>query len=115
VTLDASILRCGQGTVAPLWTPPVNSSEGAKCQRYYEVGSSRVDGYNTAGGQTIVPVAFKATKRTTPTLTYASVTNTNVSTFDALVNDTSSLNWRCVITATGGFVWSGTWTASAEL
>lgn len=35
VTLDASLVRCGQGTVAPLWTPPNAQQELAKCQRYY--------------------------------------------------------------------------------
>lgn len=37
VTLDASVLRCGQGTVAPLWTPPNAAMEFAKCCRYFQV------------------------------------------------------------------------------
>lgn len=115
VTLDASLVRCGQGTVAPLWTPPDGQIELSRMQRYYEVGSARLDAYHTAGGQIISPVPFKVTKRTTPTISYANVSNSNVSTFDALVNDTNSLNWRCIATATGGVVWSGTWTAAAEL
>jgi hypothetical protein len=34
VTLDASLMRCGQGTVAPLWTPPNAALELTKCKRY---------------------------------------------------------------------------------
>lgn len=115
VTLDTSVIRAGRGTVLPNWTPPDAQAELARCQRYFEVGSARIDGYQSAAGQIIVPVPFKATKRVNPTLTYASVFVTNTATFDALVNDTNSLNWRCVATATGGVVWSGTWTASSEL
>lgn len=35
VTLDSTMLRCGQGTVAPLWTPPTVAVELARCQRHY--------------------------------------------------------------------------------
>lgn len=115
VTLDASVVRCGQGTVAPLWTPPDGQAELSRMQRYYEVGSARLDAYHTAAGQIIYAVPYKATKRTTPTITYASITNTNCATFDALVNDTNSIFWRAIATATGGVVWSGTWTSSAEI
>lgn len=50
VTLDASVLRCGQGTVAPLWTPPDAQVEMARCQRYYQTGQASLEGYSTAGG-----------------------------------------------------------------
>lgn len=35
VTLDMSVMRCGQGTSTPLWTPPDVQQELARCQRYY--------------------------------------------------------------------------------
>lgn len=37
VTLDASVIRCGQGTVAPLWTPPDPATELAKAKRFYQL------------------------------------------------------------------------------
>jgi hypothetical protein len=54
VTLDASVMRAGQGTVLPAWTPPDASAELLKCMRYCQKsysfgvapGSSELGGNN---------------------------------------------------------------------
>jgi len=89
------------------------AAELALCQRYYETGVGRFAGYGSGVCQ--YEIGFKATKRATPTLVYASISATNVSTFDARNPTVNSLTWYCVVTVTAGFVWDGTWTASAEL
>lgn len=76
VTLDASVVRCGQGTVAPLWTPPNAATELAKCLRYFyklvapsttaAVGGGAYYSATTA----IVYHPFPATMRTTPTSSF---------------------------------------------
>jgi len=86
-----------------------------RCQRYYETGLAVLDGYQLAGNSVAVRVHFKATKRTAPTLGYASSSIVNLSTADARNPAVDSLMWFGVPTATGGFVWEGNWTASAEL
>jgi hypothetical protein len=115
VTLDASVIRCGQGTVAPLWTPPNADVEFHKCQRYYEVGAGELQAYNLAGNGTAVRIPFKATKRATPTLTYTVSASTNCTAFDARGATPDGLSWFATPTATGTIAWIGSWTASAGL
>jgi hypothetical protein len=105
--------------VGPVATPfeqrPIGM-ELALCQRYYEIGSARFDGYAAAAAQGIgYQHAFKATKRAVPTLTYGSVSVVNASTFDARLPATDSLYWYAAATAAGAVTWSGNWTATAEL
>lgn len=73
VTLDASVLRCGQGTVAPLWTPPNAATELQKCLRYYyrfaaaaaaALGTGVYYGATTA----LAYLPFPMVMRTTPTV-----------------------------------------------
>lgn len=82
VTLDASLVRCGQGTVAPLWTPPNNQVELAKCRRYYFRNTNTVQAYVASGLATSTTTAsffiqYPATMRVSPTLSSLNLFPTN--------------------------------------
>lgn len=85
------------------------------CQRYYEKGSATLNGYQLAGNGAAVRVPFKVTKYAVPTLGYNGTTLVNVTTANASNPTVDSLVWFAVPTATGGFVWEGTWDATAEV
>lgn len=84
-------------------------------QRYYESGDGRLGGYGQAGIGNFMFVPFKVPKRAPPSVVYSVSAATNVSVFDARDATTLGLLWYCQNAATGGFVWIGSWTASAEL
>jgi hypothetical protein len=81
-TLDASLVRCGQGSVAPLWTPPNAQAEVAKCKRYYNTSyntqpagsvsavNGRIVGVSvtTGAGELSLPVFLGTEMRTQPTV-----------------------------------------------
>ncbi len=93
-------------------------AEVAACQRYYEVGSGLNAGYAGVAGAGVpyqTPVIFKVTKRATPTLGYTVSANSNVTAFDVRNADVQGAQWHCEATAVGTFIWSGKWTANAEL
>lgn len=64
VTLDLSVMRAGQGTAIPLWTPPAAQVELACCQRYYQTS------YDGQPAGTVAAAANRrvavATSSTTP-------------------------------------------------
>lgn len=118
VTLDASVIRCGQGTVAPIWAMPNAQIELARCQRFYETGSGSNSAYAGVAGAGVpyqTPVYFKVTKRVVPTLAYTAVTTSNITTYDVRNADIQGAQWYCEATAIGTFIWSGRWTSDAEL
>jgi hypothetical protein len=112
------VYQC-QLEVGPVATPfeqrPIGM-ELALCQRYFEIGAARFDGYAAAAAQGIgYQHTFKATKRAVPTLAYGSVSVVNASVFDARLPATDSLFWYAAATAAGSVTWSGNWTATSEL
>lgn len=79
VTLDATMVRCGQGTVAPLWTPPNAAVELLRCQRDYQKSFALATtpgtatavgrffgGVNLGPGNVTYMVPLRVTMRTTP-------------------------------------------------
>jgi hypothetical protein len=82
VTLDASVVRCGQGTVAPLWTPPNAAVELFKCKRYYYRNTSTAQGLVAIGlaisaTRAAFFITFPSAMRVTPTLSSANLAPTN--------------------------------------
>jgi hypothetical protein len=114
VTLDASIVRCGQGTVAPLWTPPNAQVELAKCQRYYQIFAAGIEtaGYITGALRSICffPVNMRTVPTITPTFSY---TNGSTGTVDNITTQAFRYNSVAASSANTGVTVSGT--ASAEL
>ena len=103
-------------------------TELALCQRYWEkLGGQNnydlfIDGYNTSGATLTQNYAFKATKRTNPTVTFVGTFNyANASMFGLASGtcNTDSLSAQILITTTGrGYMYSsasGYITISAEL
>lgn len=93
------------------------SEELVACQRYYENGSGVIAGYAGAVGGTpyVAPVYFKVGKRAIPTLSYTIATSVNNSVADIRNASVNGAQWHCEPTNVGNFIWSGAWTASAEL
>jgi len=118
VTLDASVLRCGQGTVAPLWTPPNAEVELSKCQRFYQFVTVGLNGSVTIAVPEGGAVTHKP-MRATPTVTYfADGTTVNFGGGAGAVTLTPVNAYSCEYqktpTATGGGRYLVIFTASAE-
>lgn len=115
VTLDASIMRCGQGTVPQLWTPIDVQQEMARCQRYYETGITTDGSYGSAGQTISKRPRFNVTKRAVPTLTASGIGEVNASGTAVGGATVDSLTHSYVVTALGPATSTVTWTAVAEL
>jgi hypothetical protein len=105
--------------VPPPWQTPDYASELAACQRYWQIGTIGMDGYN--------PVAaslgygnwqrFGVSMRVTPAMTYVRQisTGTSASTaYDAL----QPYGFHALVAsnaAAGGFAWWDIWTANARM
>ena len=103
------------GSVATPFERRSYGDELARCQRYYETGTAVLAGYSQTGLTNITNVFWKQNKRATPTLGYAAIFTANVSINDIRQPTTDQAEWYAAVTANGGFVWKGTYTASAEL
>lgn len=117
VTLDASVLRCGQGTVAPLWTPPNSQQEWAKCQRFFEVGTTQYTLYATASANLNFRVQFAVKKRDSlvPTIALVAPGYVNASGASTANVTADSFSLIYVITATGTGAVNTAWTATSDL
>ena len=114
-TVDIAQVQLEPGAAAtPFERRPIGT-ELALCQRYFESGIGKIAGYGFNGVGNANGVYFKATKRVTPILTYAVGSATNVAIFDIRNPAVSGAEWFAQTGANTGYVWTGTWTASAEL
>ena len=113
VTLDSSMLRAGRGTEVPLWTPPNPAIELMKCQRTYETGNYFDSAYATAGLGIGRTMAFKATKRVTPTMALSGLSETNANSSAATSPSVSGFILSYNVTATGTGSSAANWTAYA--
>lgn len=90
-------------------------AEQALCERYYETGSFGFTGYTVSGNAISVYPGFRVRKRATPTMSCTATANVFTSgTAVGQVDDTcfsASANW----TASTNGVFTGTYTADAEL
>ncbi|UVH54659.1 hypothetical protein NWF24_17585 [Variovorax paradoxus] len=104
-----------QGTAVTTFDRRTPAIELFECQKYLETGSGELQAYNTASNGTAVRIPFKATKWTTPTMTYTIAANTNCTVFDARTPTPDGVTWYCTPTTTGTVAWIGSWMASCEL
>jgi hypothetical protein len=110
-----SLVQLEPGPVATPFEQRPIGTELALCQRYFESGVGNIAGYNSASAANANAVYFKATKRVVPTLTYAVGNATSVAVFDIRNAAVSGAEWFAETSSLTGFIWTGTWTASAEL
>jgi len=122
VTLDASVLRCGQGTVAPLWTPPNAQVELSKCKRYYNVLLASYRYYATPAGQLATTPVSWPDMRIVPTSVSSNGTGflTNNVTADTLTLTAGFTNggwWNLTanLAGTDSYIFARQWTLTAEL
>jgi hypothetical protein len=99
---------------------PYNRQSLAKslvdCQRYYQVGSFKLDLYAAGGQATGSYQSFPVTMRAAPTVTPTFTTQTNGSGGAVIVQGANGIEIYSVAIATTGIVsLTGTFTASAEL
>ncbi|OUM01676.1 hypothetical protein [Variovorax sp. JS1663] len=117
VTLDASLLRAGKGTEIPLWTPPDPATEFAKCERYFEVGTVREDGYGQGGQTMVTSCRYRTAKRANPTVAFQNTISTGLSA--NTVNSNGIDSCLQVLTLSGAvfltFSGANNWQSSAEL
>lgn len=114
---DVALYLDPQNTgVAPAWQMPDEAEELQACQRYYEKGQSRWDGYVTNGFVFSTPASFKALKRIAPAV---SMTNNGASGFgasSAVGAFSADAAWIYRVgTATTGGNFSDFWTANSRM
>jgi hypothetical protein len=114
-TFDIAQVQLEPGPIATPFEQRPIGTELALCQRYFEGGVGKIAGYGFNGVGNANPVYFKATKRDTPTLIYAVTSSVNVSVFDIRNAAVSGAEWFAQTGADISYIWTGTWTASAEL
>ena len=115
ISITATNIQLEQGSIATPFEQRPIGLELSLCQRYYEVGSARIDAYSPAGNGIGYRVQFKQTKRVVPTLTYSVGSAINITVYDARLPTIDGLYWYATANAAGSSTWDGTWNASAEL
>ncbi len=103
------------GTVATALDKPDYAIELANCQRFYYPGQTSFGGYGVPVCQAAQTVDLPVPMRATPTITPVSNTNSNVSSFAYSVLTNSSISVGGLVTATGAWSVTASWTASADL
>ena len=103
------------GDVASQWEIRSPATEQQMCDRYYSQGSFDWRGYGAAGATVAMQLDLPTAMRAAPSLALVGVTNTNCGT-NALTNmNNRDLKLATVVTALGSFVFTGSYTANAEL
>ena len=103
------------GSVATPYNRQSLTKSLADCQRYYQVGSFKLDLYAAAGQATGSYQSFPVTMRAAPTVTPTFTTQTNGSSGGALPQGANGTEIYSTAAATGTVSLTGTFTASAEL
>ena len=103
-----------KGTVATSFDYRPYGTELALCQRYYEIGSTRIQTYTIAAQNQIGWCSFAASKRATPTMTQT-FSGSNSSSFGTTTININGFAPFSRATATGETNCSGAWTAGSEL
>lgn len=107
-------LQLEPGSIASPFEHRLYSHEITLARRFYAIGRSRLDGYSLAGNNVIQTVPFSTFMRAIPSIGYSANSIANVSVFDFLPVDATSIWQRAAPTATGSFTWDGTWVADAR-
>lgn len=105
-----------RGGVATPYERRDHSLEVSLCQRYYQTGVDRWDGYATNGISFSSPVFFATYMRLNPNVTQTNAVNTSFPATPSTSN-VSNIGFYSARTAnaTGGGAWTETWVASIEL
>ena len=87
------------------------------CQRFYQVGQINLSGYATAGISCHSGLLFPTPMRASPTMTPTYTTQTNCGSSTVLGAGTNASGFApyTVVSATGGYILAGTFTASVDL
>jgi carbohydrate binding protein with CBM4/9 domain len=90
--------------------------ELALCQRYYQLGSFNVTGYQAAGSGTSTPISLPSAMRAAPTVAAATTVVTNATGVSVGINANGmGAVSTASTTASAAYVLVGTFTAAAEL
>lgn len=118
-TFDIAQVKLEDGTVATDGWHPYDGEFGSEvqaCQRYYEIGITRVCGSVFASSSFTTVAEFKQTKRVAPTMAYTSYDTSNTTGVIVWENNTvNRSNGYCIGTSQGNYYLTYSWSASAEL
>ena len=103
------------GSVATPYNRQSLAKSMADCQRYYQVGSFKLDLYGPASGIVGSYQSFPVTLRAAPTVTPTFTTQSNCSGGAVVIEGANGVEVYSTATATGMTGITGTFTASAEL
>lgn len=88
------------------------TTEFARCERYYQTGQWSIAGYGNSGITVGFSHPLPVTMRTVPTVVATVVTSTNIGSQTVVALDNATVAPRGVVTALGGYIGGGTFTAS---
>lgn len=108
-------MQIQQGAIQTAFAPLPFALEIARCQRYYEIGTASLFGYNTAGATVQYKLPFRQLKRIAPAVNVSTVTNSNTSGVSAASITDMDFAPFANIVATGAFGFAFAWDADAEL
>jgi hypothetical protein len=103
------------GSVTTPLEKPDPQQDLAKCQRFYQIGYYSMSAYGAPGWGYGTQVPFAVSMRATPTMFMGTPAYTNASTAAISASSSGFYNPSFQSTATGNWVGSFTWTASADL
>lgn len=113
--IELTELQLEVGTVATPFEQRLYPVEFALCQRYYEKANFSWVGYQSAGSGFGSAQPFAVVKRVVPTLVTSGTSTTNVTSAGITVLGTDAITQTGFASSTGVVLYTGIYTASAEL
>ena len=115
-TWDIGNVQFEPGSAATPFERRQYGQELMLCQRYYETGVFRIDGYGLTGAGILTTYGYKATKRASPTVSFTGTGYANgTGVFSDAGSNASGFMGGFVVSSTGGAAMTTTFIASAEL
>jgi hypothetical protein len=113
-TFDVTAVQLEPGAVATLYEHRMATLELMMCQRYCAAGTFNIGGVGNLSNQESSNVNINSYLRATPTITRSSESTTNL-TSPTAIPTTTGFVLQATPTATGGWLWSGSFKADAEI
>ena len=114
-TIDLAQVKLEISSVPTPWVEPSLHAQLFDCMRYYEQGTFVYVWYNAIGSGTGNMQPYAARKRASPTLTWTSVTNSNVTNPGLATTGIEGIQETGSLTAAGTGQHAGTYYANAEI
>lgn len=114
--VDLALIKVEDGSYATPFIFDSYQESLAECQRYYQVGNYRWEGGAISGTAYGTNVNFPVQMRVAPVIAKVDLAGISFPTTTSVTSNTvNDIAFTRIANATGGGVYSGSWTASAEL